>query len=192
MDIAHLVVQILILAGLIWYACETWKIRKTSQQQVETSQRQIGISQEQNETMQKPCLVLSVRKRKDMDTATDALSGNPYPEQKVPDGQQSGTGHVELHNIGAGPAFNIKYEVLTQGKPKKFMSGSLPHISNGKKAPVFLIEDSFSSSDQHEEVELRVLYESLSGIRYESALHIRESRSGPVVTCYEFRSCSPQ
>ena len=49
-----------------------------------------------------------------MDTATDALSGNPYPEQRVPDGQQSGTGHVELHNklhnIGAGSAFNIKYE----------------------------------------------------------------------------------
>ena len=179
MEIAGLVVQILILFGLIWYAWETLKIRK--------------ISQEQNETMQRPCLVLSVRKRRDMDTATDALGGNPYPEQKVPDGQQSGTGHVELHNIGTGAAFNIKYEVLIQGKRKNFHSGSLPYISSGKKAPVLLIEQSFSTSDQHEEVKLGLLYNSLSGRRHESVLRFRQGTgSEPVVSHCQFRSFPPQ
>ena len=40
-------IQCLILLGLIWYACETLKLRKASQ--------------EQNEIMQKPCLVPLIR-----------------------------------------------------------------------------------------------------------------------------------
>ncbi len=174
-------IQCLILAGLIWYARETWKLRKASQEQNK-------ISQEQNEAMEKPCLVLSVRKRRDMDTAADALGGNPYPEQKVPDGQKSGTGHVELHNIGAGPAFNIKYVVLVEGKPKKFTPGSLPYISKGGRAPIFLIEQSFSTSGQHEEVELKVLYDSLRGRRHESVTRFRQGTgSEPVVSHCHFR-----
>ena len=123
MDIAHLVVQILILAGLIWYACETRKIRKTSQEQVETSQRQIEISQEQNETMQKPCLVPSVQERDDFDTAVENLSGNSHPGYRVVY-DESDTGHVVLHNIGSGPAFNIQHEVQSpRGVKKDHLSG---------------------------------------------------------------------
>ena len=186
MEIAGLVVQILILFGLIWYAWETLKIRKTSQ-------KQIAISQEQNETMEKPCLVLSVRKRRDLDTATDVLGGNPRPGLSVPDAQQSGTGHITLHNIGAGPAFNIQYEVRIQGEPKKFTKACLPYISKGEQRPIFLTENDFSTLDQHEDVEFMVSCKSLSGWRYESVIHLQQTPgSESVVTEFQFRTYPPQ
>ena len=63
--------------------------------------------------MQKPCLVPSVQVRADFDTDVENLSGNPYPGYRVvyDEYDESDTGQVVLHNIGSGPAFNIRHEV---------------------------------------------------------------------------------
>ena len=191
MDIAHLSVQILILVGLIWYACETRKIRKTSQEQVETSQRQIEISQEQFEAMQKPCLVALVQERDDrtLDLPVESMKPNSHPAYRVVVNGPSD--RVELRNIGSGPAFNIQYELQSpEGVTKKYSGGYLPYLHEGSE-PIWLTANTLLSTDA-DKVVLKLSYESLTGIGYESALHIRESRSGPVVTCYEFRSCPPQ
>ena len=189
MDIAHLVVQILICAGLFCYAIETCKIRKVSQEQVETSQRQIEISQDQNETMQRPCLVPLVQKRDDEDTGTESMRANSYPGYRVVvDGPSN---RVELKNIGCGPAFNIRYELQSpEGARKNHSGGYLPYLHE-ESEPIWPIANTLLPLDA-DKVVLKLSYESLRGIRYESALHIRKSCSGPVVTRYEFRSCSPQ
>lgn len=186
MDIANLVVQILIFAGLIWYACETRKIRKTSQEQVETSQRQIEISQEQIEAMQRPCLVPLVQKRDDMDTAIESMRPDSHPGYRV---VVNGTSErVELQNIGCGPAFNVRYELQSpEGVSTNHSGGYLPYLHEDSE-PIWPIASTLLPANA-DKVVLKLTYESLSGIRYESALHIRESRSGPLVTCYEFRSC---
>ena len=191
MDIAHLVVQMLILAGLIWYACETRKIRKTSQEQVETSQKQVEISQDQYEAMQKPCLVALVQERDDrtLDLPVESMKPNSHPAYRVVVNGPSE--RVELRNIGSGPAFNIQYELQSpEGVTKTCSGGYLPYLLEGSE-PIWLTANTLLSTDA-DNVVLKLSYESLSGIGYESAVHIRDSRSGPVVTCYQFQSCPPQ
>ena len=179
MDVAALVVQILIFLGLIWYTCETCKIRRTSQKQIE-------ISQEQNETMQRPCLVPSTQVRDDLDTAVENLSGNPYPGYRVVV-DESCTGHVELHNIGSGPAFNIRHEVQSpEGIKKDHLSGYLPYIQQEGKESILLVASNLISEDPDRDVVLRLSYESLGGHRYESKICIETRKNAPVVTCYLF------
>ena len=149
MDIAHLVVQILILAGLICYACETWKIRKTSQ--------------EQNEIMQKPCLVPLVRK----DRSTEMIL---YSDTEMV--LDDTAGGITLHNIGNGPAFNIEFEAPGEN-PKNF----LPYIPNQSKERTTLsleqLRSLLSPYQDEDEVKLSLLYDSLSRRRYESKFLIR-------------------
>ena len=178
--LAGLGVQILIFIGLIWYACETRDLRKASQEQNK-------ISQEQNEAMQKPCLVPLVQKRddRDLDTAVESMRPNSHPAYRVVVNGRS-SGRVELQNIGSGPAFNIQYELQTpEGVTKKHSGGYLPYLHEGSE-PIWLTANTLVSTDA-DKVVLKLSYEGLSGIRYESGLHIRGSRSGPVVTCYQFR-----
>ena len=122
MEVAGLVVQVLILFGLIWYAYETREIRKTSQKQIETSQKQTEISHEQNEIMQKPCLVPLIQENESRVDATLWLN------ERVLLGTSGNTGYVVLHNIGNGPAFNIRYGVQEQSS-----DGFLPYITQQEK-----------------------------------------------------------
>ena len=185
-SLAGLVVQIFILFGLIWYTCETGKIRRISQKQIE-------LSQKQNETMQQPCLVPSVRKRRDVETAADHMEGNPRPGLSVPNAQQSGMGHITLHNIGAGPAFNIQYEVRIQGEPQEFTKAYLPYIPKGEERSIFLTENNFSTLDQHEDVEFMVSCKSLNGWRHESVIHLQQTPGfESVVTECQFLTYPPQ
>ena len=167
------VIQCFILLALVWYAWDTRKIRK--------------ISQEQNETMQKPCLVPLVQVRADLDTAVENLSGNPYPGYRVVEDEPR-TSHVELHNIGSGPAFNIRHEVQSpKGIKKDHLSGYLPYVRREGKETVLLVADNLISEDPDKDVVLTLSYESLGGRRYESEICIQGRHNEPVVTCYQFR-----
>jgi len=183
MDIAHLGVQILIFVGLIWYAWDTRKIRKASQ-------RQIEISQEQNEVMQKPCLVPLVKERGDSSVERDVLKDRPYPEQRVLDPNVAGSiaGSIQLRNIGNGPAFNIRYEAQLQELGVGCGKGALPYIPKERDESIHL---SASISNQGQgAVRLKLSYESLSGRRYESEMCIKGWDA--VVADYQFRSCPSQ
>lgn len=161
-------VQWLILLGLILYALETWRLRKSAQ--------------EQNEIMQKPCLVLLVRGREDIDINTDAVAGIPHPGERILDDQWSGTFHVALHNIGDGPAFNIEYEIQKEEQ----MTGStgqgyLPYIRQGGKESVNQVTATLDSGDQEKEVGFKLSYESRIGRRYESEIRIQPGLRGELV-----------
>ncbi|MDE2758649.1 MAG: hypothetical protein OXI92_19120 [Acidobacteriota bacterium] len=171
MDIAHLGVQILIFFGLIWYAYETLKIRK--------------ISQEQNEIMQEPRLVPLVKERADSSLERDVLKDRLYPEQRVLD--PSVTGSVRLCNIGNGPAFNVRYEAQFQNR-EGWPKGALPYIAKGETESTYL--SASISNEGWGAVRLKLSYESLSGRSYESEMSIKGSDA--VVTDYQFRSCPSQ
>ena len=172
------IIQCLIFLGLAVYAWDTRKIRKTSQ--------------EQNEIMQKPCLVPYVLNRVDIDVVADAVECGPYPEERVLGGFTS-AGRVALHNIGNGPAFNIQYEVLIKEKPKKYVNGYLPYIPQGEEDPTPLLQlaSNLDPGDQDTEVVFKLSYESLSGRHYDSKLHIRRgTRSELVVADCRFSETS--
>ena len=178
--LAGLGVQILIFVGLIWYAWETRDLRRASQ-------KQNKISQEQTEAMQKPCLVPSVQVRADFDTAVENLSGNPYPGYRVVY-DESDTGHVVLHNIGSGPAFNIRHEVQSpRGIKKDHLSGYLPYVRREGKETILLVADNLVPENQDKDVVLKLSYTSVRSHRHETEICIKNRKNKPVVTCYEFR-----
>ncbi len=161
-------IQIVIAVGLGIYAWDTRKIRKTSQQQ--------------NEIMQRPCLVPLVTLREDSSVNQDVLKGRPYPEQKVLD--PGVTDSVKLRNIGNGPALKIRYEAQIQKKGVRCGGGILPYISKDEPESINL---SPYISNQWGTVKLKLSYESLSGQSYESEMSIKESDA--VVTDFKFRPC---
>ena len=166
-------IQLGIFLGLLYYAIETYKIRK--------------VSQQQNETMQRPCLVPSVRVRDDFDTAVENLSGNPYPGYRLVY-DESDTSHVVLHNIGSGPAFNIRHEVQSpKGVKKDNLSGYLPYIRREGGESILLVASNLTSENRDTDVVFKLSYESLGGHRYESEMCIETRKNEPVVTDYKFR-----
>lgn len=81
----------------------------------------------------------SVQKRDDFDTAVENLSGNPHPGYRV-GYDESDTGHVVLHNIGSGPAFNIQHGVQSpKGIKKEYLSGYFPYIRREGKESILLV-----------------------------------------------------
>ena len=148
-------IQILIAGGLVFYALDTRRLRKASQ--------------EQNELMQKPCLVPVLQERKHIvGPAWDAEIGIKYPDHR-----SIAFSHVELKNIGDGAAFNIQYEIQKR-EPRSLSKGSLLYIEKGHKASTRLMVDDFETSSEQEDVSLKLSYESLSGRRYENVMSTRQ------------------
>ena len=167
-SVAALAVQVIIAVLLRKYARDTWKLRKASQKQ--------------NEIMQMPCLVLLVRRREDIDIVADGVAGIPYPEERILDGEWSGTGHVALHNIGDGPAFNIHYEVQKQeGVTGTTGQGSLPYILQGEREPILQVPDNLDPGDDDKEVGFKLSYEGHNGCRYDGGMYIRRGTRGELV-----------
>ena len=57
-QVGMLIVQVIGLGGLFWYAWETREMRKASQEQVNISQALIRAAMDQIEGLSKPCLTL--------------------------------------------------------------------------------------------------------------------------------------
>ena len=151
---ANFVVQFLILLGLLWYASETRRIRSAAQEQ-------IVVSREQLEALQKPCITLVTMPRAfdaallDMNDAVGTMD--------IPFG-----GNVELRNIGSGPAFNVRYQLKQIESSDSPAACYIPYIPTGEKASI-PVPTSSIRLHQHE---LLILYESLSGTRYETNIRI--------------------
>ena len=169
MGIAHLIVQILILAGLIWYALETWRIRKASL--------------DQNEIMQKPCLVPVCERR---DRTSWVLAEGAPSERILASGGSNNKG-VELCNIGNGPAFNVRYKVQHQGETKE--DSYLPYVLLQESEHTYL---SLNSLREYEDSELTLSYESLGKRRYESKIRIKRDYEHQLVPNYfQFKEITP-
>jgi hypothetical protein len=163
--IANLLIQFLVLAFLVWYACETYQLRKASQEQIEA--------------LQKPCLTVATTAR-DYDDAIlgvdDAIGGMVLAPRE---------GSVQLRNIGAGPAFNIRYKFNYVDQPRQNgavvvePSGYLPYIKPGD---TFAMQVARGILQLHK-YELVASYDSLSGRKYETRIAINNL----VLTTVQFR-----
>ena len=147
-------IQIVIAVGLGVYAWDTRKLRKSAQ--------------EQNEIMQKPCLVPVTKRRGQASIEQDILKDRQYPNERVLDPDVPGD--VQLRNIGNGPAFNVRYEAQLQ-KQNGCLTGALPYIPKEGTESIFL---GASISNARGNVKLKLSYESLSGRSYESEMSIKE------------------
>lgn len=102
-QIGILVVQILGLVVLFWYAWETSVMRKAAQEQVKASQELLKAAMDQVEGLSKPCLTLSAELRDPANTILEM------------DGAVGGTmactddGNFVVQNIGNGVALNVRY-----------------------------------------------------------------------------------
>ena len=155
-ELAGLIVQCLIFIGLLVYAWDTHKLQIASQ--------------DQNEIMQKPCVVPVVRERSTDDpigttvSAAYDVGAGITPEHNAID--FSGTHYAVLQNIGDGAAFNVRYKIQKREPRHEIGSGRFLYIPKGGKVTTHLIAEYFDASDQHESVKLKISYESPSGQRY--------------------------
>ncbi len=173
---AGLGVQIIIAVLLCKYARDTLKLRQASQ--------------EQNEILQMPCLVLLVQRREDIDIVADGVEGVPYPEEWILEDKWSGTGHISVQNVGYGPAFNVCYEIQKQDPSTGTTErGYLPYILRGEKEPVCQVASNLDPGDEDENavVRFKLSYESHSGCRHASEINIRRgTRQELVVSKCQF------
>ena len=138
-----LAVSILTLAGLVWYVCETSKIRKTSQDQLEA--------------MRRPCLVVCATRRDPRDAVM-----RPGSSLLIVSSRE---GLAALMNIGNGPAFNARYQLtpLDEGC-RQPGSHHLVHVLNHEANPIPIPIQTISNGNWI----VTLTYESISKRLYES------------------------
>jgi hypothetical protein len=161
----NLGVQVLVLAFLVWYAFETYRLRKASQEQIEA--------------LQKPCITVVTTARSPEDTilrVNDVVGGMVLHQIE---------GCVGLWNIGAGSAFSISYKFSCirhrrqEGAHISEPDGYLPYITAGAQFAMQVPIETLRS----QEYELVASYESLSGRRYQTKININNL----VVAAVQFR-----
>jgi hypothetical protein len=140
---ATFVVSLLTLGGLVWYVCETRRIRLASQQQLEALRR--------------PCLVVCARLR----DPNDAIMRPDSPLLVVAPHE----GLVALMNIGTGPAFNATYQLIPLDEGVRHPSSHhLVHVLNHEANPVPVPIQTVSNGNWT----IRLTYESISKTLYET------------------------
>ena len=161
-----LFLQFATLVALIWYAIETRNLRKTSEAQLE------GLSQ--------PCLSIAMERRSFIPAVSEEdgtllIAGNGSVDDDV-----------SIMNIVKGAALNVAYYLKFVGfrtnenvsEPMNYV----PCIAAGSSQSIPLYASFFSTTDY----DLKLDYESLSGIRYRTVFQIRSR----VVIKVDF--CSPK
>lgn len=152
-QVATLCVQVLGLIGLFWYVTETMKIRRASQQQVQTSLDLIKAATDQVEGMSKPCVMFLGELRDGVDAILDrhGATGNIIT---AADG-----GNYIVLNIGNGVALNVRYHFTRPpGVSARGDWRYIPHIFPAQK--VTLVEMLKSYNDEHE---VKFEYKSIGG-----------------------------
>ena len=151
------------------------------------------VSQDQNEIMQKPCLVPLCEQR---DFMSAVLAGGSYDTGErilagVGSNPNSDGNNVGLSNIGNGHAFNVRYEVQHQGETKVSREDSyLPYVLRQEPERIYL---SLNSLREYGDSELTLSYESLGKRRYESKFRIELDHTGQLVlTHVQFEPITPQ
>ena len=159
MPLANFVVQCLILLALIWYAIETLKIRRASQQQAKASQ-------EQAEAQQRPCLTLATAAREYEEAVLNmhgAVGGMVVSAVE---------GNVVLQNMGNGPAVNVRYHFNPVNPPQDAnVARPNGYLQNIPAADIFVMAVAHGVL-RNLEYEVVTSYESLSGHKYESRIAV--------------------
>jgi hypothetical protein len=165
-----LIVQALGVIGLAVYCFETYRIRKASQNQVTASQKIIQAATDQVEGLSKPCIAFSARLRDGADAIMEmhGAVGNLIVN---PDG-----GSYVIHNIGNGPALNLRYFFTRPDVPDpdwRYLAAVLA------TARATLIESLGLYNALHVAT---FEYESIGGRKYRSTINLNHH----VITAFNF------
>lgn len=158
---AMLAVQALALVGLIFYAIETYRLRRASQRTLEA--------------MAKPCITFWAELRNPEDAILDmgGATGNLVAR---PDG-----GSYVIHNLGNGIALNLRYYITRNNHeldaPDRQKWRYIPTIPTGAK--VALVETVGGFNAQHEAT---FEYESIGRRKYRSTITLNQR----VITSFKF------
>ena len=146
-----LTIQGCALLGLVYYAIETFKIRRAAQAQVEAALR--------------PCVVISSAPRPLDDTLMEMDQTDSTAIVSCRDGL------VQIQNIGVAPAFNIRYQFTAVDKIGNYLNftGYVAGIAKDGQVsiPVFL------TLIQGHDFHCLLSFESASGHRYSSRATLR-------------------
>ena len=92
------------LGVLVWYAIETWKLRKAAEDQIRISHDLLKAANDQAEGVSKPCLTIRAQLRDASHTILDmdgAVGGTVVDDEQ---------GQYVALNIGTGVALNVSYQ----------------------------------------------------------------------------------
>jgi hypothetical protein len=147
---AGVVIQVLLLAGLIWYCFETRGIRKASQAQLEA--------------LHAPCMTFKATPRDEGDAVLEMHDARGAMILDFI------AGSAVLINIGTGPAVNISY-VFTPLDEGNIMQpdGYVPFLPAHASASIPVSRVSLVNSNYS----CVILYESLSQTHYSTTVTIR-------------------
>ena len=162
-QVATLCVQILALAGLVWYVIETRSIRQASQHQVRISQDLSKAAADQVEGTSKPCLTLwgTLRDGNDAILNMNGAVGN------IAAGFDEGS--YVTQNIGNGVAMNVRYHFTRpdENPDRAREAHYIPYVLASQK--VALIESRAGYAAEHN---VTFDYESLGGRKYRTTIHL--------------------
>jgi len=162
--LATLVIQLCALGVLIWYACDTRKIRKASIEQAESAQ--------------KPCLALVTGPRDFDETVLEknGVVGGTILARR--------NGNVAVENVGNGPALNVSYDFRPVDQSNIVRPrGYLPNIVVGKSWVLAVPHGILDIEDY----EIVFIYDSMSRQKYESITSVK----GSVVADFRFGPVTP-
>ncbi|HEV2523348.1 MAG TPA: hypothetical protein VGT24_13290 [Candidatus Acidoferrales bacterium] len=169
LPIANFIVQCLLFAGLAAYTYVTWRILSASRKQIE-------VSQEQVEAAQKPFVSVSTTARDGNDAILNMHGAVGAMMVLCPGGS------VQLANVGAGPAINIRY-LFEPVDPDSTPSRPSSYLASLHPGETFLIPTS-QGLLAGQEWNCLLTFESLSGRRYQTELRL----NGLVITDVKFVS----
>jgi len=165
-----LIVQTLGVIGLAIYCFETYRIRKTSQDQLTASQAVMQAAMDQVEGLSKPCIAFSARLRDAVEAVMErhGAVGNIIVN---PDG-----GSYVIQNIGNGPALNLRYFFTRPDVPNPDWR-YVPAVLATQRAS--LIETLGLYNAEHVAT---FEYESIGGRKYRSTIGLNHH----VITVFNF------
>jgi hypothetical protein len=167
-----LIVQALGVIGLAIYCFETYRIRKASQDQLTASQRIIQAAMDQVEGLSKPCIAFSAQLRDGADAILH-MHGAVGNLIVLPD-----RGSYVIHNIGNGPALNLKYFFTRDNaNPAERDWRYLPAVLATGRAT--LVETLGGYNAEHVAT---FEYESIGGRKYRSTISLNHH----VITAFNF------
>jgi hypothetical protein len=151
---ANFVLQVLVFVVLVWYAKETWQIRR--------------LSFEQIEALQKPCLtfISTARQQEEAVLDMDDIVGGMIIAARE--------GSVAIQNVGSGPALNVRYKFTPINPPTGANvarpAGYLQNIPPRETLVMPVAREVLRNL----EYEFIATFESLNARRYETRVKIKD------------------
>ena len=177
-QLGMLIVQVIGLLGLFWYAWETRAMRKASQEQVNISQALISAAMDQVEGLSKPCLALCGELRDPSDVIWASSTRRNIGSMIV----RKVDGKFVVENIGNGVALNVEYSSRQINPPDNRLvprlAGYLQNVLSGSNVKMAEPVTPFEQG----EYEIIFSFQSIGRRQYRTTVTMKNQ----VLTKFEF------